>query len=506
MRMESTGAVQAPEARALKERDLLGGRYRLAALSREDPQTQVWRALDESTHQVVTIELLVVREPAGREGFLTAARRMAAIERPSVMKVVAIHDDADATFVVFQHLVHAPPLADWVKPTAEPPAAAATAQPPVEVRQTEPAVSSWSEPVRVRDVAEPAEPQTPESATDGSRDHGLVALFDAIQAREPAQIDMVILRESAIEVATMIRSYVEHFDFEATVATIREAFAQVDWSGLSSMLAILDGLARRVLSSRPHIAVAIPHAPHVPHVARAPRPLPVRAARVAAPAVAKAPRAPAAPKAPRAPRRLPRVRWGRVAFRGLSLGLIAAVLATVPLETLSSIASQLASNGAQLASQVATNGAQLASSAAQLAASAAQRATAAQSAPALAPATFELPPLSAYGATFASQAAYPTARPDQTVEWVVALRNTGSVGWYRGIDGAQASLVSADGTSGGVQSTAYVGPGQVGWFVVRLHAPSQPGSYEVPLLPRIDGRGALPDLGIYATIIVQPNP
>src|SRR5439155_1598629 len=82
---------------ALKERDLLGGRYRLAALSREDPQTQVWRALDESTHQVVTIELLVVREPAGREGFLTAARRMAAIERPSVMKVVAIHDDADAT-------------------------------------------------------------------------------------------------------------------------------------------------------------------------------------------------------------------------------------------------------------------------------------------------------------------------------------------------------------------------------------------------------------------------
>ena len=80
------------------------------------------------------------------------------------------------------------------------------------------------------------------------------------------------------------------------------------------------------------------------------------------------------------------------------------------------------------------------------------------------------------------------------------------MGWYRGIDGAQASLVSADGTGGGVQSTAYVGPGQVGWFVVRLHAPSQPGSYEVPLLPRIDGRGALPDLGIYATITVQPNP
>src|SRR2546429_1687825 len=200
--MESTG-VQAPEARALKERDLLGGRYRLAALSREDPQTQVWRALDESTHQVVTIELLVVREPAGREGFLTAARRMAAIERPSVMKVVAIHDDADATFVVFQHLVHAPPLAEWVKPTAEPPAAAVTAPPPVELRQTEPAVSSWSEPVRARDVVEPAEPQTVESVTEGSRDHGLVALFDAIQTREPAQTHMVIRSESASAGPTM---------------------------------------------------------------------------------------------------------------------------------------------------------------------------------------------------------------------------------------------------------------------------------------------------------------
>ena len=92
------------------------------------------------------------------------------------------------------------------------------------------------------------------------------------------------------------------------------------------------------------------------------------------------------------------------------------------------------------------------------------------------------------------------------MEWVVALRNTGSVGWYRGIDGAQASLALADGTSAGVQSTPYVGPGQVGWFVVHFRAPSQPGTYKVSFLPRIDGRGPLPDLGLSATVTVSTNP
>ena len=126
--------------------------------------------------------------------------------------------------------------------------------------------------------------------------------------------------------------------------------------------------------------------------------------------------------------------------------------------------------------------------------------------PTLQRASFELPPLSAYSATFEAQAPYPHASPNGTVEWVVALRNTGSVGWYRGIDGAQASLALPDGTAAAVQSTAYVGPGQLGWFVVHFPAPSQPGVTRVPLRPRIDGRGALPDLGIYATVTVSPNP
>jgi hypothetical protein len=123
--------------------------------------------------------------------------------------------------------------------------------------------------------------------------------------------------------------------------------------------------------------------------------------------------------------------------------------------------------------------------------------------PRLAPATFELPPLDAYRATFVSQAAYPTVAPNGSVEWVVALRNTGSVGWYRGVAGAQASLALPDGTEAAVQTTPYVAPGQVGWFVVRFRAPATPGTQTVPLYPRIDGRGELPDLGLFTLVTVR---
>jgi hypothetical protein len=124
-------------------------------------------------------------------------------------------------------------------------------------------------------------------------------------------------------------------------------------------------------------------------------------------------------------------------------------------------------------------------------------------APKLAPAQFELPPLNAYRAAFETQASYPTVAPNTTVEWVVALRNIGSVGWYRGVAGAQASLALADGTEAAVQTTAYVAPGQVGWFIARFRAPAGPGTHAVPLFPRIDGRGELPNLGIYALVTVR---
>jgi hypothetical protein len=121
----------------------------------------------------------------------------------------------------------------------------------------------------------------------------------------------------------------------------------------------------------------------------------------------------------------------------------------------------------------------------------------------LVPAQFELPPLTAYRAAFETQGPYPTVTPNATVEWVVALRNTGSVGWYRGVAGAQAALALADGTEAAVQSTAYVAPGDVGWFIARFRAPANPGTHSVALLPRIDGHGDLPDLGIIARVTVR---
>ena len=126
--------------------------------------------------------------------------------------------------------------------------------------------------------------------------------------------------------------------------------------------------------------------------------------------------------------------------------------------------------------------------------------------PALAPAPFTVPPLSAYGAAFESQAPYPTTTPNGTVEWVVALRNTGSAAWYRGIDGAQAALALPNGAGVAVQTTEYVAPGQVGWFIVKFRARAEVGTYTVQLQPRIDGRGPLPDLGIYTVVTVAKNP
>ena len=123
--------------------------------------------------------------------------------------------------------------------------------------------------------------------------------------------------------------------------------------------------------------------------------------------------------------------------------------------------------------------------------------------PKLAPAQFELPPLNAYRAVFETQAKYPTVPPNATVEWVVALRNTGSAGWYRGVAGAQAALALTDGTEVAVQTTPYVAPGQIGWFIARFRAPAAAGAHTVPLFPRIDGRGELPNLGIFALVTVR---
>ena len=470
--MESTVAT-APAAEGRQERQLIARRYRLASFHRGDETTEVWRALDESTTQVVSLEFLRNTDPESKERFLAGARRLASVQQPSVMRVAAIHDDGDGTFIVFEHLVHIPVPLEWLKPVEEP-VSVATPAVPSATNTVEPTPAPPATPT----VAAATDAPTPEVANERPSDRGLGMLTFALNAREFSLIDVPLLTDSAFELLAIVRSELEATRLDRAVLSDLLAY-RPNLSLLISPFALVGGALRRVTTMRPSVGAPRP---------KLSRPEPVRAPRVKAVKVPKQPAPPRAPAVPRAPRvssgRGLRVRWGRVLTRGLSLGILAAILIALP--------SELIGNVGTMASDLSV--------------AIRDRLAAMAPAPTLQRASFELPPLSAYSATFETQAPYPHASPNGTVEWVVALRNTGSVGWYRGIDGAQASLALADGTAAGVQTTDFVGPGQVGWFIVHFTAPSQAGTSKVPLLPRIDGRGSLPDLGIFATVTVSPNP
>jgi hypothetical protein len=471
--VEST-ETQAPVADGRQERQLIAGRYRLASFHRGDESTEVWRALDESTTQVVSLEFLRDPDPAEKERFLAGARRLASVQQPSVMRVAAIHDDPDATFIVFEHLVHIPVPLEWLKPVEEP-VSNANAPAPATAETVAPS------PTAATSAELPAAPDVPipDVADPRPTDRGLSLLTYAIGKRELSLIDMPLLTESAYELLDIIRAELKAIRVDPTVLSDIRAY-RPNFSFLRSPFALLGGTARRVTTMRPSVAIPKPRVSE-PKEARPPRMKAVKP-----PKEPKPLRAAAVPRAPRASSgRGLHVRWGRVLTRGLSLGVLAAILIALPSEMIGNVGSMANDLSVTIREKLAAM---------------------APSTPALQPASFEVPPLSAYSASFESQAPYPKANPNGTVEWVVALRNTGSVGWYLGIDGAQASLALADGTSAGVQTTAYVGPGQVGWFVVHFPAPSQAGTSNISLLPRIDGRGSLPDLGIYATVTVSPNP
>src|SRR5438477_11589522 len=101
-----------------QEGQLVASRYRLASFQHGDGNTEVWRALDESTNQMVSLDFLREVNPVSRERFLAGVRRLASVAEPSVMRVAGIHDDADGTFIVFEHLVHIPTPVEWAKPAA----------------------------------------------------------------------------------------------------------------------------------------------------------------------------------------------------------------------------------------------------------------------------------------------------------------------------------------------------------------------------------------------------
>ena len=456
--MNSTETTPAP-AGDRQVGQLLGGRYRLAMSKGGDDVADVWHALDESTQTVVTLEILRDRgNESARQRFLAEARRMAAIERPSVMRVASILDEGTETYIVFEHLIPLPvvltgltAVARDVRPATKAAEDVAPAAPTADagrgqtVAREEPAAEEAAPTIVELDGTR--EPSAPHLVAATTRLPETVR--DAARSLMSARTDMSRVVPWATRLLADLRHFVRDIMRDAQMDTlIADARARLA-SVLSRPGAASAGTAK------PMSDAAAITGPVLSNLTA----LGARIASSAGPLVTRA-------------RANPVVSAGAIGV----LVLVAFIVS--PLDD--AIANALR-GGPAPSPTVAPRAA-------------------------LVPAGFVVPPLTAYGATFESQGPYPTTTPNGTVEWVVALRNTGSAGWYRGIEGAQAALMTPDGAGVAVQSTDYVAPGQVGWFVVKFKARAEVGTYTVQLLPRIDGRGPLPELGIFTVVTVAKNP
>ena len=531
MRVNSTEATPAPAVGGRQVGQVLAGRFRLAMFKGGDDLADVWHALDDSTEKVVTLEILRDRtNEAARQRFLAEARRMAAIERPSVMRVASIHDGATDTFIVFEHLIPLPVVLTELSAIAKDVKPATKA-----VDEKTVVLGAMAGPTRPPVAAEPASLQAAINAIDAvdtteALDEGASMIVEPAQLQVPAAPPTTV-GQVVSGALTTAKS-----DMSAAVAEVRALLPQgIDTSPVKAFVARLSTSVRQLTRG---VSKARPSSSHVPpsstRVSAPPRvagvksdgpqsggavqaftSLGTRVASSAAPLMARA-----ASSA--------RPLLGRAAS---SVGPLASRVAS----SAGPLVSRAASNAGPLVARAASNAGPLVARVSRvnpvilavpiglvllgvfilsplddaiidvLRPAPAPSATGAAR-PALAPAPFTVPPLSAYGAAFESQGPYPTTTPNGTVEWVVALRNTGTAGWYRGIEGAQAALALPNGAGVAVQTTEYVAPGQVGWFVVKFRARAELGSYTVQLQPRIDGRGPLQDLGIFTVVTVAKNP
>jgi hypothetical protein len=494
--VNSTEATASPAVGGRQVGQLLAGRYRLAVSKGGDDVADVWHALDESTQTVVTLEILRDRSnDAARQRFLAEARRMAAIERPSVMRVASIVDEGSETFIVFEHLIPLPvvltgltAVARDVRPATKAAEAKdtpsilnavagptrAAAQDDLAAPQTEPTV------VELDDVLEPAAPSVvmatthpPETVRDAS---------SLLSARMDTSRVLPLVTRLLADARGFIRDVMKDVQMDTLIADARTFIAgarariseRLDTSALTSLVARSTARAK---PARDGAATADNATAGAAIAGTASAGAASAASRAAGSAISNVAALAASLVSSAAPL-VARARGNRLVLAGAAGVLVLIVVIVSPLDD--AVGTALRGGPAPSAT-------------------AAPRA-------ALVPAGFVVPPLSAYAATFESQGPYPTTTPNGTVEWVVALRNTGSAGWYRGIEGAQAALMTPDGAGVAVQSTDYVAPGQVGWFIVHFKARAELGTYTVHLLPRIDGRGLLPELGIFTVVTVAKNP
>jgi hypothetical protein len=479
--VNSTETTPAPAVGGRQVGQILAGRYRLAVSKGGDEVADVWHALDDSTQTVVTLEIL--RDPgndAAKQRFLAEARRMAAIERPSVMRVASILGEGTDIFIVFEHLIPLPvvltgltAVARDVRPAtkaAEETTLTAVAGPSRAVAQ---------EIVATEKTAPPIVELQPETVPDATS--SLMSTTTAVSPAVPSASGLLA------DARGFIRDVMHDAQMDGLIADARTFVADLrarveqrfDMSAVTSLASRATAAVTRATSRARPRGSASSQASELAARTAEPRRPGAAQVRVSLPKLTRPQVAlPLRSLGSGVMALIARARGNRLIWGGAALVLVAVVIVASPLDD--AIGTALRAGPSPSASAVPSG--------------------------ALVPAPFTVPPLSAYGATFESQGPYPTTTPNGTVEWVVALRNTGSAGWHRGIEGAQAALMTPDGAGVAVQSTDYVAPGQVGWFVVRFKARAEIGTYTVHLLPRIDGRGLMPELGIFTVVTVAKNP
>lgn len=122
---------------------------------------------------------------------------------------------------------------------------------------------------------------------------------------------------------------------------------------------------------------------------------------------------------------------------------------------------------------------------------------------------------SGFHSGWVDQTASPVLPPGGTGPVTLRFRNTGTRTWQRGVAGAEARLgvvedrkdlailgvgwPSADRVA--VQAELSVAPGDVGTFTFTLRAPSQTGTYRIPLRPVVDGVTWLEDQGVFVEVV-----
>ena len=424
---------------------VVAGRYRLAAHIGTGGTSDVWRAYDESRDRAVTLKILRAPHDAdARRHFLAEARRLETLDHPSIVPVLGVHEALGDTLIAFAH-VEGEPLDQLSRPALAP-----------------------------RQVA-----------------LLLIQLADAVEAFHSHGFAHLDLKPANVLMAADGRPRLLDFGIAEPIGhppqvprgTPGYASPEVVAGGAASRASDVYGLAaiaKQLLGAHPTPRVASV-------LRRGLEPDPAR-----------------------------RYRRPRAFVYGVAVAVLVdeelAVLERVTRRARAALADVLSRGAARRVIAFANARPELSFRVAAatlivvgvlLQQTSAGPGTAnAGALPALVRPAFDVPPLGAYGAKFESQEPYPNVSPNSTVEWTLALRNTGSAGWYRGVDGAQASLILADGTVVAVQATQYVGPGQIGWFTARFKAPAEAGTHRIALRPVINGRGPLPDLGIYAVVTV----